>query len=118
MKDLIPQRFLNFSRQLRTKQTPWEVKLWSRIRAGRFYGLKFKRQVLVDEYIVDFYCHTKKLIIELDGGYHNEEKKKISDLHRQSYLKKQGYTLLRFWNGDIDTNLEGVLETIKKEAGV
>lgn len=115
---LLPKRFLDFSRALRIKMTPWETKLWSRIRGGRFYGLKFRRQVLIDKYIVDFYCHARKLIIELDGGHHNEIKNQFLDSQRQKYLESQGYIVLRFWNNDIDQNLDGVLETIKKEANI
>jgi very-short-patch-repair endonuclease len=118
MKELVPQRLLGFSRRLRTNQTPWEEKLWMRLRAGRFYGLKFKRQSLIGEYIVDFYCHSKKLVIELDGGHHNEETKKISDQYRLKFLKDKGYIVHRFWNSDIDNNLDGVLETIKNAARV
>ena len=118
MKELIPQRFLDFSKQLRTNQTPWEWKLWKRLRAGRYYGLKFKRQVLIDRYIVDFYCHEKKLIIEIDGGQHNQDNKRVSDLHRKQYLENNGYLLLRFWNSEIDENLDGVLEKIKDIARV
>ncbi len=118
MKDLIPQRSLDFSRKLRTNQTPWEWKLWKRLRADRFYGLKFKRQESIGDYIVDFYCHTKKLIIEVDGGHHNEEVKSRSDKYRDEFFKHQGYILFRFWNNEIDDNLDGVLETIKETAGV
>lgn len=118
MKELVPQRFLDYSKQLRTNQTPWEGKLWMRLRAGRFYGLKFKRQQLIGEYIVDFYCHSSKLVIELDGGHHNEETKKKSDQYRLKFLKDQGYMVLRFWNSDIDKNLDGVLDKIKEVARV
>jgi len=117
MKDLVPQKLLDFSRQLRTKQTPWETKLWSRLRAGRFYGLKFKRQQLIDnKYIVDFYCQGKKLVIELDGGQHSESKQ--TDFERDKYLVSKGYTVLRFWNNEIDQSLYEILNKIKEAARV
>jgi very-short-patch-repair endonuclease len=118
VKELIPQKFLNFSRNLRTEQTPWEAKLWKRIRAGRFYGLKFKRQQVIENFIVDFYCHSKKLIIELDGGHHNEDRNQKLDHKRQEFLEKKNYIVLRFWNNEIDNNLDGVLEKVKETAGV
>jgi very-short-patch-repair endonuclease len=113
IKKLVPQRSLDFSRSLRTNQTPWESKLWKRLRAGRFFGVKFRRQEVVDDYIIDFYCHAKKLVIELDGGHHNHELNKNLDNQRQKILESKGYTILRFWNSEIDSNLEGVLEKIR-----
>jgi len=113
MKDLTPQELLNNSRKLRTTQTPWEHKLWKRLRAGRFFGLKFKRQAPLGDYIVDFYCHSKKIVIEIDGGQHNYDLNKFLDKERQKTLEKQGFLVLRFWNNEIQNNLDGVLETIK-----
>jgi very-short-patch-repair endonuclease len=118
IKELIPQRFLDFSKRLRTNQTPWEWNLWKKLRAGRFYGLKFKRQVLLDNYIVDFYCHSIKLVIELDGGHHNEDIRQKLDIQRQKVLENSGYIVLRFWNSEIEQNLDGVLDKIKDVAKV
>jgi very-short-patch-repair endonuclease len=104
---------ISFAKQLRTKQTPWEIKLWYYLRAGRFYNLKFKRQVAMDKYIIDFCCNEKKLIIELDGSQHKESLDMKSDTMRDSYFNDQGYKVLRFNNNDVDGNIEGVLETIR-----
>lgn len=98
---------------LRLSQTPWESKLWYYLRGGRFLGLKFKRQVPMGKYIVDFCCQEMKLVIELDGGHHNERSNSSADLARQKYLEANGYKVLRFWNSDIDQNIEGILETIR-----
>jgi len=117
-KRIIPEPFLSNSKNLRKNQTPWEAKLWARLRAGRFYGLKFKRQVQIGHYIFDFGCREKMLLIELDGGQHSEQKISGHDLKKQNYAKSQGYKVLRFWNNDVDKNIEGVLESIKKECGV
>lgn len=73
---------------------------------------------MVEGFIVDFYCHDKKLIIELDGGHHNQEINKALDKRRQMLLERVGYTVLRFWNNEIDNNLDGVLLTIKDVARV
>lgn len=103
-----------FAKTLRTNQTPWEKKLWKRLRADRFYGLRFKRQVMIDNIIVDFYCHKYKLVIEVYGNPHKDMVQQQKDLERINYLEKNGYQILKFWNGEIDRDLEGVLNKIKK----
>jgi very-short-patch-repair endonuclease len=97
------------SKNLRASQTPWENKLWFRLRGNRFQGLKFKRQVVIEKYIVDFCCNDKKLIIELDGSQHQSSH---SDKIRDDFLKSKGYTVLRFWNNDLDNNIKGVEQAI------
>lgn len=103
---------ISFSRQLRTNQTPWEAKLWRHLRGNNIGGLKFKRQVPVGEYIADFCCNKIKLVIEVDGGHHNDLLNHALDLRKEKYLKQEGYRVMRFWNNEIDSNLEGVLEKI------
>jgi very-short-patch-repair endonuclease len=102
------------SKILRKQTTPWERKLWYYLRGNKFYGLKFKRQVPMGNYVVDFCCQEKKLVIELDGGQHSETEIKIDDKGKQNFLENKGYRVLRFWNNDVDGNIEGVLETIRK----
>lgn len=106
----ISKQIRTFSKQLRTKQTPWEAKLWYYLRAKRFYGIKFKRQVPIGQYIVDFCADSHKLIIELDGGQHNQLD---FDKQKDAYLKSQGYKVLHIWNNDVDTNIEAVLDYIR-----
>ena len=107
---------LEFARQLRSKQTDTENLLWSRLRAHRLSGLKFRRQQPIGAYVVDFVCPEKKLIIELDGGQHQE---RIGyDAVRDAWLKSEGYIVLRYWNNEVMGNLEGVLEDIGRVAGV
>ena len=108
----INKNLLGKSKALRKSQNPWEAKLWYYLRAKRFKDFKFRRQVVIRPFIVDFYCHKLKLIIELDGGQHNEDINKSKDLVRQKYLTGQGYTVLRFWNNQLEDNLDGVLEII------
>ncbi|MDP2933232.1 MAG: endonuclease domain-containing protein [bacterium] len=96
---------------LRRNQTPWERKLWDVLRV-KGLGIKFRRQVKIENFIVDFLCPAKKLIIELDGGHHNEKQNKETDLNRQRKLEVKGYKVLRFWNNEVDSNLEGVVEKI------
>ncbi|MBI4837013.1 MAG: endonuclease domain-containing protein [Candidatus Portnoybacteria bacterium] len=94
-------------RKLRKSTTPQEVILWSRIRRNQL-GYKFRRQHSIGKYIVDFYCPEKKLIIELDGSQHIE-KQKEHDEQRDEYLKSLGFIILRFWDSEINNNLDGVL---------
>lgn len=82
--------------------------LWSRLRAKRF-GLKFRRQVPIGKYIVDFVCLEKNLIIEVDGAQYAENE---NDKVHTAYLKKQGFQVIRFWNKEINQQLQICLDTI------
>lgn len=93
-------------KNLRNNPTPQELILWSKLKQKQF-GYKFRRQHSFGKYIVDFYCKEKKLIIELDGWQHQEQEK--YDTERGKYLERQGLKVLRFWNNEINTNLDGVL---------
>ncbi len=82
------------------------------LRAKRFNGLKFRRQHPIGPYIVDFVCIEKQLVIEVDGGQHNYDDISILDLERTEWLNEQGYKLIRFWNNEVLTNTDSVLESI------
>lgn len=88
--------------------TDAERALWQGLRGRRLEGRKFKRQWTLGPYVVDFCCWEAKLVVEVDGGQHNEE----DDARRTAWLERQGYRVIRFWNNDVLTNLEGVLHTI------
>jgi very-short-patch-repair endonuclease len=103
------RKFVPFARQLRTASTDAERLLWRHVRAHRFEGCKFKRQESIGKYIVDFVCYEVKLIIELDGGQHLEN---VSDKQRDDWLSLQGFRVLRFWNNDVLSNIEGVLQRV------
>ncbi len=100
---------LGQAKLLRRKMTDAECRLWYHLRAHRFVGHKFKRQVPIGPYIVDFACLNRKLILEVDGGQHAES---LSDKRRDAWLKMQGFEVLRFWNNDVLKNTEAVLELI------
>ncbi len=102
------------SRQLRKNMTPQERKLWCIIRNRQFFGYRFRRQFPIGQYIVDFICREKKIIIEIDGGQHNEIKNIQYDNKRTEYLMTEGYKVIRFWNNEIDKNLVGVYEKLKE----
>ena len=108
-------RLKTHSRNLRKKSTPQEIKLWSRIKNRNFHNLKFRRQHIIDKYIVDFICLEKKIIIELDGSQHKREKDRKYDHERNNYLKNLGFIVLRFWNNEIDKNLNGVTLKIEEK---
>jgi very-short-patch-repair endonuclease len=104
---------LNLTRSLRLRQTDAEGKIWSYLRAKRFSGLKFRRQVAIGKYIVDFINFENRLIVEIDGGQHNEMPIAVKDEQRTQWLTSQGYSVLRFWNSDVFENIDGVLLTIQ-----
>ncbi len=102
--------------ELRKNMTDTEKRLWQYIRKEQINGLKFRRQQPIGPYIADFTCQSKRLIIEIDGGQHNESKNIEYYEKRTEYLQKTGYTVLRFWNNEISQNIEGVIEKIIETA--
>ena len=100
----------NNSRLLRKTMTDSERRLWQVLRLRQLDGHKFRRQFPVGRYIVDFTCPERKLIIELDGGQHPEQESYDND--RTKWLESQGYRVMRFWNNEVLTNLEGVKDSI------
>lgn len=100
------------TRKLRKSITPWERKLWQILRNRAIKHAKFRRQFKIGSYVADFCCLEVKLIIELDGGHHNEPENRKTDQTRQKHLESLGFTVLRFWNNEIDNNLEGVMQII------
>lgn len=105
----LPHKNIKLAKALRTNQTDAEIKIWQALRASRLLSYKFRRQVPMGDFIVDFVCFEKKLIVEIDGGQHLDSK---SDLTRDAKLKAQGYRVLRFWNNEITENLDGALAII------
>jgi len=90
--------------------TDAENYLWRHIRFRQISGHKFRGQRPIGPYIVDFVCLEKKLVIELDGGQHNENQ--AADVKRDTWLRSEGYEILRFWNDEVLTKLDGVKEVI------
>ena len=110
MRQPAPPRHRAFAKSLRTDSTDAERRLWSVLRAGQLDGLKFKRQVPLDGYILDFVCFEAKLIIELDGGQHSGS---AADLLRDEHFLAAGFRTLRFRNNDVLENLDGVYERLR-----
>ena len=114
----LPQHpmMLDHARELRHKATPPEQLLWSVLRGRRLGGLKFRRQEIIGNYIVDFCCRDRGLIVELDGMSHDE--KQSSDAVREEWLRRQGYRVFRVTNCDVNEDLEAVARGIAREAGI
>jgi len=100
-----------YAKQLRYNSTDTEQYLWYLLRGRRLQGYKFRRQYVIPPYIVDFICIKQKIIIELDGGQHNQAQ--AYDEERKAFLNFKGYRVMRFWNNEVWSHPEAVLDTIK-----
>ncbi|HKJ77710.1 MAG TPA: endonuclease domain-containing protein [Gammaproteobacteria bacterium] len=101
------------TRALRRRPTDAEQRLWYHLRARRLAGFKFRRQVAIDPYIVDFVCLEARLVVEADGGQHAEQA--AGDAERTANLEARGYRVLRFWNHEILGDTAAVAERIRQE---
>ena len=97
--------------------TPAERKLWWHLREAQFAGTHFRRQATIERYFVDFCCHTSRLLVEIDGGGHARRFRRMADARRTAFLNARGYRVLRFWNDDVLTNIEGVMTVIYDALG-
>jgi very-short-patch-repair endonuclease len=102
-------RRVKVERHLRRDATQAETALWFALRDRRLSGFKFVRQEGVGRYVVDFVCRERKLVIEIDGSQHADS---ATDGERDTFLRGEGYRVLRFWNNDVLTNRPGVLTAI------
>jgi very-short-patch-repair endonuclease len=103
-------KLVNTAKALRKSQTDAEKLIWRHLRAKQMEGLKFRRQQPIGNYVVDFICLEKSLVIEADGGQHADN---TNDEERDARLTSEGFKVLRFWNNEVLTNMEGVLEEIR-----
>ena len=106
---------IKHARWLRRASTEAEKLLWQKLRARQLSGVKFRRQAPIGPYIVDFVSFEHGLVVEIDGGQHNMPRGRQHDLKRSAWLEAQGFRVLRFWNNQVLTNIEGVLERILEE---
>jgi very-short-patch-repair endonuclease len=113
----MPDRLKSIARQLRTNATSGERRLWSGVRREQVGGFKFRRQVVLGGYVVDFACHAARLVIEVDGATHSTDAERARDASRSAALRAEGYDVLRFANDEVFHNIEGVLETIRLRLG-
>jgi len=110
-KGATPVIFSN-AKELRNKMTNAEVLLWDRLSSKKFQGLKFRRQHPIANYVADFYCHKLKLIIEIDGEYHQNEAQLKKDKERTENLVFNGIEVIRFTNKQVENEIEEVLVSI------
>ena len=104
-----------FARNLRRNESDAERKLWSKLRSRQFENLKFRRQHPIGKYIVDFVSIEKKIVIEVDGGHHNEQHNVENDKQRTDWLESEGFCVIRFWNSDVLLNIDGVIVKILED---
>jgi crossover junction endodeoxyribonuclease RuvC len=104
------------ARDLRNEPTLREKLLWQHLKGSRLQGLKFSRQMPVAGFFPDFVCRSHKLVVELDGHQHGENVE--YDGNRTRLIEAAGYRVVRFWNNDLTSNMDGVLETIANAAGL
>ncbi|WP_326524366.1 endonuclease domain-containing protein [Sphingomonas sp.] len=103
-------RLTDHAKAMRQTATEPETRLWLALRAGRFEGVKFRRQKVIGPYIVDFAARDPMMVIEIDGDTHGDRAE--YDARRTRLLEEQGYRVIRFSNSDVMTNMDGVLATI------
>ncbi len=114
MRQRVPSRHRTFARGMRADSTKAENLLWQALRNKQLEGLKFRRQVPLDGYILDFVCFEARLIVEVDGGQHSES---VRDMVRDRHFEAKGFRILRAWNDEVERNIDGVCATILHEAG-
>ena len=101
-----------FARQLRKESTPEEKKVWEALRNRRFMDLKFRRQHVIEGFVVDFYCHELRLAVEIDGGIHDRQKE-YDDL-RQSLVEEKGFSFIRVTNEEVNDSVGLLLGKIRE----
>ena len=101
--------------KFKAEATEAEKKLWRILRGRRFMNLKFRRQQVLGKYIVDFYCASKKIVLEIDGGQHAE--RTAEDAERTTWLEAEGYRVMRFWNHEVLRDLDAVKQAIWNALG-
>jgi very-short-patch-repair endonuclease len=109
----VRKRLTPRARALRRRMTDAEMLLWSRLRAGQLDGRKFTKQFPIGKAVVDFACRRAKLVVELDGGQHAGATE--ADAARTQLIEAHGYRLIRYWNNDVMSNVDGVLEDILRQ---
>ncbi len=118
MRKLAPQvtRIHQLARTLRRDQTIAEKQLWDRLRSGQMASFKFRRQFPIGDFIADFCCKERRLVVELDGAQRADDPAKVAaDRRRADLLLARGYRVLRFWNDEVLSNFDGVLDQILLE---
>jgi very-short-patch-repair endonuclease len=106
------------ARELRHNLTRAETILWTRLQKGRLLGFHFCKQAGAEPYIIDFACRKLRLAIEVDGATHSSAEERAHDARRTRVLERDGWTIVRFWNDEVYTNEQGVVDTIAHHAAI
>ena len=106
-------RLTDVAKSLRKTSTDAERVLWRSLRGTQLDGLKFRRQHPIGPYVVDFVCLERSIVVEINGGQHAEEAQEAKDGVRDKWLQDEGFRVLRFWNHEVLSNTEGVLEALR-----
>jgi very-short-patch-repair endonuclease len=109
---------LRQAQELRKTMTVTEKILWEQLRGKKMQGIKFRRQQIIEGFIVDFYCETAKLVIEVDGEIHSKSEQAAIDIHRRNVFVARGLREIRFSNNEVVNNLEYVLLKITQCLGI
>lgn len=109
---------VEMARKLRKRLTPQERKLWWHLRGLKEQGFHFRKQAPLEGFIVDFACLSARVVIEIDGSQHASENARAQDAARDAHLTWRGYTVLRFWNIDVDGNMDGVMLRVAGALGL
>src|SRR5438552_11397847 len=104
------------ARRLRANPSEVEKRLWLRLRDHGLFGLKFRRQVSLGPFVADFVCADRGIIVELDGGQHSATED--ADRRRTAWLESRGWRVIRFWNNEVNENIDGVLQVIASACGI
>ncbi|MEX2171680.1 MAG: DUF559 domain-containing protein [Pirellulales bacterium] len=107
----------DFARDLRNRMTEAEKRLWRLLRAQQLEGHKFRRQAAIGPYFVDFVCFSHQLLVELDGPQHANSQATKHDAQRTAWLASRGFRVIRFWNHQLDEDIHGVMEAIRRALG-
>lgn len=111
-KQRVSDKKVNMAKELRGNMTPEEAVLWERLRRNGLQGIHFRRQQVIQGYIVDFYCHKAGLIVEIDGKIHDF--RQAEDRKREQVLIDKGLRIIRIKNEEVNENIEAVLDKILK----
>ena len=107
-----PQNLFSKAKFLRQNETETEKILWEKLKNNQLQGFKFRRQHPISLYIADFYCHKLKLVIEIDGEYHDSLKQEKKDTERTEILNNNGLEVIRFTNQEIKENIDKIMDEI------
>jgi very-short-patch-repair endonuclease len=114
--EVTPEYKIELARELRQRQTTSEARLWSLLRGNGVAGLKFRRQRPIGRFVADFCCESLKLVVEVDGEYHETEQQKEWDQEREAHFIGRGYTILRFTNHEVMHEINVVVRRLQETA--